>query len=80
MFINIAGDYSDPRNTESNWENRLSLLDFIAPEILGIIFDQFYSSPKRKGRTDPVFLDKLCGLFIWLTAAILLHSLQCWQS
>ena len=26
-LFNIAGDYSDPRKTKSNWEDRLLLLD-----------------------------------------------------
>ena len=45
-----------------------------------MIFDQFYSSPKRKGMVDAGFLVKIYGPFICLTAAILYHSLQCWRS
>jgi len=33
-----------------------------------------------KGLTDEGFLDKIDGLFICLTAAILTHSQRCWRN
>jgi len=53
---------------------------FVAPQIPGAIFAQYYAGPKRKGTTDYGFLDKIEGPFICLTAAILCHSLRCWQT
>jgi len=55
-------------------------LRFLAPQILGVIFAQYYSSPKRKGTMDKGFLGKIDGPFICLAAAILCHSLRCWRT
>ena len=55
-------------------------LRFLAPQIPSVIFAQFYSSPKRRGMTDARFLGKIDGPFIFLTAAMLCHSLRCWRT
>ena len=62
----------------SNWSKTKSIfsggqpisLRFLAPQIPGVIFAQYYSGPKRKGMTDEGFLDKIDGPFICLTATI----------
>ena len=43
---------------------------FLAPQIPGVIFAQYYSGLKRKAMMDEGFLDKIDGLFLCLTATI----------
>ena len=45
-----------------------------------MIFEHFYSSKKRRGALNDEFLARINGPFICLSAAILCHSLRCWQS
>jgi len=55
-------------------------LTFLAPQNPSVIFALFYSSPKRRGMTDARFLSKIYGPFIYLTAAMVCHSLRCWPT
>jgi len=45
-----------------------------------MIFAQYYLGQKRKGITNEGCLDKIDGPLSCLTAAILCHSLRCWQT
>ena len=45
-----------------------------------LIFAQFYSGKKRRGRMDLEFLKKTNPTFLCLTTAILCHALRCWQT
>ena len=67
--------------TKSSYQYGQELsLRFLAPQIPGVIYAQFYSGLKRRGKKDNGFLGKINGEFICLTAAILCHALRCWVS
>ena len=54
-------------------------LRFVAPQIPGTTFAQYYASSKRKGITDEGFLDKIVP-FVCFTATILCLLRRCWQT
>ncbi|RPB00159.1 hypothetical protein L873DRAFT_1843128 [Choiromyces venosus 120613-1] len=55
-------------------------LRFVAPQIPNMIYAQFYASTQRKSMKDEGFMGKIDGPFIYLTVAILCHSLRCWRT
>ena len=78
QFLQII---SDPSKTKSSYQYGQELsLRFLAPQIPGMIYVQFYSGGKRRGKKNNGFLGKINGEFICLTAAILCHALCCWVS
>ena len=78
QFLQIISDRS---KTKSSYQYGQELsLRFLAPQIPGVIYAQFYSGLKRRGKKDNGFLGKINGEFICLTAAILCHALCCWVS
>ena len=72
-FVEIASNQSKSKSIYSG--RQPIALRFLAPQIPGVIFAQYYSGPKKNGMTDEGFLDKIDGPFICLTATILCHSL-----
>src|SRR5205807_825118 len=52
----------------------------LAPQIPGVIYEPLYSIKKRRGTLNDEFLARINDPFICLSAAILCHSLRCWQS
>jgi len=75
-FVGIVSNRSKTKSIESGGQPISRR--FLAPQIPGVIFAQYFSGPKMKGMTDEGFLDKIDGPFIWLIAVILCHSQGCW--
>ena len=72
MFLQIISDCS---KTKSSYQYGQELsLRFLAPQIPGVIYAQFYCGLKRRGKKDNEFLEKINGKCIYLAAAILYHS------
>src|SRR5215216_6064297 len=51
---------------------------FLAPEIISLVFEQFFKGKKMRGRRDKSYFDKINHNFIALTAGILYHTLRAW--
>ena len=67
-FVGIISNRSKTKSISSGGQP--ISLRFLAPQIPGVIFAQYYAGPKRKDMTDERYLDKIHGPFLSLTAAI----------
>ena len=52
---------------------------FRAEEIVKIIYQMYFSSPKRLGNRVPKFMDEINGVFISFVCSALRHCLKAWR-